>query len=156
MEDETKMHRDGGEAENTEKHRKKPVSGVESNKNKYVKNASAVVAAWRRDNPRGHKAELLKTGKVSLSSINRYWDSCGEGEQPLSASEKVLIWRFENPLGSKKQCQEETGLSRRSVFLHWNDKAQPKSKSLSKKEPGSEDEDGKIITDNIGQRFFDF
>lgn len=154
MENEIKMHRDGGEKENTEKSPEKPVSGVEKGKKKYVKNASAVVAAWRRENPRGHKSELLKTGQVSLSSINRYWDSCGEGEQPLSASEKIIVWRYENPLGSKKQCQEETGLSRRSVFLHWNDKAQPKS--LSSKKPDSEDDEIKVAVDKTGQQFFDF
>lgn len=154
MENDTKMHRDGGEIKNTGKPHKTPVSGVEKDKKKYVKNASAVVAAWRRDNPRGHKSELYKTGLVSLSSINRYWNSCGEGEQPLSASEKVILWRYDNPLGTKKQCQEETGLSRRSVFLHWEDKSQPKS--LNSKKTDSEDDEIKVSVDKIGQQFFDF
>ena len=111
------------------------------------------VASWRHDNPTGHKCDLVKTGLLSRSSVNRYWDSCGEGKTPLSAAERVILWRAENPSGSKSDCIRETGLSRRSVFLRWNEKPGPKEQ---KNEKGEVVDEIKISVDQNGQQFFDF
>ncbi len=84
------------------------------------KSSKTIVAAWRKENPNGHKSELCKLGLVSWASINRYWDSCGEGDHPYSATEKIYMWRKEHPYGTKTECIEATGLSRRSIFLLWD------------------------------------
>lgn len=140
----TELHRDGGDEKNIEKgacHAVKPSSSAR-------KKISAVeyVAAWRKENPNGHKSELYKTGKISRSSVNRYWDSCGEGDHPYSALERIFQWRQDNPYGTKKECIEATGLSRRSIFALWNkqpDGEQP-IKQVIEKHPSVDSDENNV------------
>ena len=106
-------------------------------------NAKEIVKEWRKEHPHGHPSELYNTGLVSRSSVDRYWDSCGEGDRPFSAADKVAIWRSENPNGSQVACAKETGLSRRIVIMRWNPASAKKDKEIE------------IKKDKNGQLFFD-
>ena len=147
---------------NAEQSQKDSTSGDEKKTARYTKNAKDVIADWRREHPTGHKCELEKLGIVSHASINRHWDTCGEGDRPLSAAEQIIIWRNDNPRGTKAECQSALGLSRRSVFLRWNEVPQPKKNRKKKgaatsSEQSEEIEDSiKIAVDKNGQQFFDF
>lgn len=104
-----------------------------------------IIATWRKENPHAHKADLYNTGLVSRSSVNRYWDLCGEGEEPYSAATIIAIWRYNNPTGTKAQCVRETGLSKRIVYYRWE-----------KKQEENANEDVKIGVKKDGQLFFEF
>ena len=115
------------------------------NEKKVDKNSKTIeiIATWRKENPHGHKADLYNTGLVSRSSVNRYWDSCDEGEEPYSAATTIAIWRYNNPNGTKAQCVRETGLSKRIVYYRWEKKEKVEA-------------DVKIGVKKDGQLFFDF